>query len=213
MDHPGADAPPHDRARVAHELGQEESYFWPSLLSTEQSRSATESELVQIWPTRQLVPGDVWRTLFRQATEQIDVLVYAGNFLIEAYDLVEVIRTKVRSRRRASGFCSATASARRSTSAPGRNVCRASWTAADRAWSTRPRWPNCPGVQIRLHQTVLYASQFRFDESMLVNNHTYGSPGSAITGASTSASVPGGQLFDYYQRAYERVWATGEPVP
>ena len=50
---------------------------------------------MQLWPTRQLVPGDVWRTLFRQAAEQIDVLVYAGNFLIEAYDLVDVIRTKV----------------------------------------------------------------------------------------------------------------------
>ena len=32
-----------------------------------------------------------------------------------------------------------------------------------------------PGVQVRTHQTTLYASQFRFDDSMLVNNHTYGS--------------------------------------
>ncbi|HET9648304.1 MAG TPA: hypothetical protein VFP34_08745 [Microlunatus sp.] len=92
-------------------------------VSTEQSRSATQSELVQVWPTRQLAPGDVWRALFRQAKAQIDVLVCACNFLIEAYDLVEVIRTKAE-RGTPSGSFSATASAKPFTNVRGRNACR-----------------------------------------------------------------------------------------
>ena len=69
-----------------------------------------------------------------------------------------------------------------------------------------------PGVSIRLHQTVLYASLYRFDESMMVNNHTYGSQ-AGRSPVLHLRRVPNGQLFDYYDRAFERVWATGEPVP
>lgn len=68
-----------------------------------------------------------------------------------------------------------------------------------------------PGVQIRLHQTTLYASQYRFDDSMLINNHTYGS-WAARSPVMHLRRVPGGQLFDYYSRGFERVWATGESV-
>ena len=60
--------------------------------------------------------------------------------------------------------------------------------------------------------TVLYASQYRFDDSALINNHTYASQ-AARSPVLHLQKVPGGQLFDYYQHAFERVWATGEPVP
>jgi hypothetical protein len=57
LDHPRPDAHATTRARVAKVLGQEETYFSPRLLSTAQSRSATQSELVQFWPSRIAVPG------------------------------------------------------------------------------------------------------------------------------------------------------------
>lgn len=31
------------------------------------------------------MPAEVWQSLFRQAVDQLDVLVYSGGFLIEAY--------------------------------------------------------------------------------------------------------------------------------
>ena len=49
-----------------------------------------------MWPTRSSVPGAVWKALFKQTTSDIDVLVYSGGFLVDAYDLVEVIRSKAR---------------------------------------------------------------------------------------------------------------------
>jgi transcriptional regulator with XRE-family HTH domain len=202
---------PATRARVANALGEDESYFWPALLGTEQSRATTQSELVQLWPTRQAVPGDVWRTLFRQAERQIDVLVYSGGFLIEAYDLVEVIQAKASAGVRfrillGDSHSEAVHQRAREERLP---------ALVNRCESSREYLADViplPGVQVRLHGTILYASQFRFDESMLVNNHTYGSQ-AARSPVMHLRHVPGGQLFDYYDRSFERVWAKGQPVP
>ena len=201
---------PTTRGRVAQLLGLDETYFWPSLLATEQSRNATTSELVQLWPTRGTVPGDVWQALFAQAKSQLDVLVYSGGFLIEAYNLVEVIETK------SSEGANFRILVGDSRSEAVRNRARDEGLPAliDRTRSTLEYLAGVarlPGVQLRTHQTTLYASQFRFDDSMLVNNHTYGS-WAAQSPVLHLRRVPGGQLFSYYDRAFERVWATGEPV-
>lgn len=198
------------RAKVARALGSEETYFWPALLGREQAKSATSAELVQVWPSRADVPGDVWRSLFQQATDQVDVLVYSGGFLIEAYNFVDTIRTKsadgvnfrvlvgdsrsdaVRTRAREEGLPSL----------------------IERTRSTLEYLADVvplPGVQIRTHQTTLYASQYRFDGSMLVNNHAYGS-WAANSPMLHLQRVPGGRLFAHYDAAFDRVWATAEPV-
>ncbi|MGL5827173.1 MAG: hypothetical protein ACRCYU_20505, partial [Nocardioides sp.] len=191
-------------------LGFDETYFWPALLGAEGSRAASQAEVVQLWPTRNNVPEEVWRSLFGQAAEQIDVLVYAGGFLIEAYDLVEVIE-----RRSAAGVrfrillgdsrCEQVRIRGEEEGLP---------TLAARCRSTLEYLASVaglPGVDIRLHQTVLYASQYRFDHAMLINNHTYGSWASRSP-VMHLVNVPGGHLFDYYDQAFERVWQTGQSV-
>lgn len=65
-----------------------------------------------------------------------------------------------------------------------------------------------PGVQIRTHGTTFYASQYRFDDTMLINSHTF----AAQSPVTHLQRVPGGQLISYCAAAFERVWATGEPV-
>lgn len=198
------------RARVARLLAQDETYFWPQLLDTSETKNATEAELVQIWPTRSVVPADVWRTLLRQTHSQLDVLVYSGGFLVESFDLVDVIGAKaaagthirillgdpqaenVRSRGREEGL----------PTLPQRCTSTAEYLA---------EVAHLDGVSIRIHQTVLYASQFRFDDAMLINPHTYGSY-AARSPVHHLKRVPGGQLFTYYDQAFERVWATGKPL-
>ena len=206
------DRQPHatTRARVAQVLGADETYLWPALLGSEQTKGATQAELVQIWPTRNAVPGDVWRTLLDQTHRQLDVLVYSGGFLVEAYDLVEVIR-----RKSAAGVnfrlllgdsrCEAVRQRGEEEGLP---------TLPERCQSTLEYLRDVrtlDGVQIRIHRTTLYASEFRFDDAMLVNNHTYGS-WAARSPVHHLRRVPGGQLFDYYANAFDRVWATGRPV-
>lgn len=155
------------RARVAQVLGHDETYFWPRLLGSVETRNATNSELVQIWPTRGDVPGDVWRSLFAQAAADVDLLVYSGGFLIEAHNLVDIIETKAAA---GTNFrlligdprCEAVRLRSRDEQLP---------SLPERCRSTqeylRPV-ADLPGVSIRTHQTTLYASQYRFDGSMLV---------------------------------------------
>ena len=46
---------------------------------------------------------------------------------------------------------------------------------------------------------------------MLINNHTFGAY-AAQSPVIHLHRVPGGQLFSYYDAAFKRVWAFGEPV-
>jgi transcriptional regulator with XRE-family HTH domain len=198
------------RAAVANALSQDETYLWPALLGTRQSRDATESELVQVWPTRNEVPGEVWRSLLRQATDQVDILMYAGSFLFEAYDLVETVRAKAEAGTNfrilvGDGRCEAVHLRQREEGRPAiGDRCRSSLEYLSAIAGVN-------GVQIRKHQTTLYVSVFRFDDSMLINNHTYGSFASHSP-VMHLRRVPGGQLYDFYARSVDRVWATGEPV-
>ena len=205
------DRTPHasTRARVAQLLGHDETYFWPRLLGTDQSRDATTSELVQLWPSRNLVPGDVWRSLFRETTEQLDILVYAANFLIEAYDLVEVIGRMSHSGARTrillgDAECEAVRVRGEEEGLP---------TIVDRCRSSLDYLRavgGLPGVSIRTHETTLYSSIFRFDNSMLVNNHSYGRY-AAQSPVLHLRRVAAGQLFDHYEASFDRVWATAKP--
>jgi hypothetical protein len=53
-----------------------------------------------------------------------------------------------------------------------------------------------------------------FDDHMLVNAHVYGAP-AAHSPVLHLRRLPGGQLFDHYQAAFERVWeqASTDNVP
>ncbi|WP_157224056.1 XRE family transcriptional regulator [Nocardia paucivorans] len=166
--------------------------------------------MVQIWPTRLEVPHDVWRALMRQVTNRIDVLVYAGGFLVESLDFVDVVRTKaaagvvirillgesdspeVIARSREEGL----------PSLPQR--CRST---LEYLWETT----SSPMVDIRTHRTPLYNSIYRFDDSMLVNTHSYGTY-AARSPVQHLQRVPGGHLFGYYTESFEAVWATGRPA-
>lgn len=206
------DRMPHSttRVRVVRLLGQDETYFWPQLLSTEQSRNASQAELVQIWPTRNTVPGEVWRSLFQQAAEQIDVLVYSGGFLVEAYDLVEIIRKKSAA---GTNFRLLVGDSRSETVRQ-RGMEEGLPTLPQRCQSTLEYLSDVrelAGVDIRIHQTVLYVSQFRFDDAMLINNHTYGAF-AAKSPIMHLRKVPGGQLFAYYAAAFDRVWETAQTL-
>lgn len=198
------------RLKVAHALNQEETYLWPELLTGTRAANASLSELVQIWPTRSEVPHDVWRSLMRQATSTIQVLVYAGGFLVESLDFVNVVRAKalsgvevrillgdgeseaVRARAREEGLLSL----------PQR--CRS--TLEYLAEVT-----NLPNVSIRTHHTPLYNSIYQFDDSMLVNTHSYGAY-AAKSPVQHLQRVSGGHLFGHYLDSFEAVWATGRPA-
>jgi DNA-binding transcriptional regulator YdaS (Cro superfamily) len=79
---------------VARALSVAEAYLWPAIVNEQVTQSASVAELLQLHPSRSGVPHDVWRQLIAGTREALDVLTYAGTFLFEQHDLVDVIREK-----------------------------------------------------------------------------------------------------------------------
>jgi hypothetical protein len=69
-----------------------------------------------------------------------------------------------------------------------------------------------PGVEIRLHETILYNSIYRFDDELLANAHAYGSP-APRNPVLHLRRVPQGRVFDHYMNSFDRVWSGAAPVP
>ncbi|WP_067697102.1 hypothetical protein [Nocardia jejuensis] len=146
----------------------------------------------------------------RQATENIQILVYAGGFLVESLDFVNVVREKsragaevrillgdgdsenVRARAREEGL----------PSLPQR--CHST---LEYLWEIN----DLSRVDIRTHHMPLYNSLYRFDDSMLVNAHSYGAY-AAKSPVQHLQQVQGGHLFSYYLDSFEAVWATAKPA-
>jgi transcriptional regulator with XRE-family HTH domain len=72
------------RMSAAAVLGKSDGFLWPSTESDRISRSATEAELVRLYPSRGAIDADMWLSLVEDANESIDLLAYAGSFLHDA---------------------------------------------------------------------------------------------------------------------------------
>lgn len=195
---------PITRHRVARALGHEETYLWPELLTDGLENGVCPDVVGGAWPTRTAISSETWHSLFDHAKRRLDILVYAGAFLVETLDLADVLRFKadqgVAVRVLVGDSDSAAVKARAKelglTWLPER--CRT--TATYLAETTRSR------ICIRPHGTTLYASQFRFDDTLLINPHAYGvwAAQSPVFRFDCSTSA----IFQFYADTFERVWAT-----
>jgi hypothetical protein len=195
------------RRGVAALLKLEEAYLWPSILNDAGGGRVHAGDFVALYPNRGAVPGDLWLALVNQARESIDILVYAGLFLWDAHPelpdrlgskAIQGVRIRltlgdpqseaVRLRGQEEGIGDALAARIRMSLAYLREAA------------------STPGVELRLHSTVLYNSLYRFDEDLLVNIHAYGSP-AARSPVLQIRQRPGGTLFNHYLASFDRVWS------
>lgn len=203
---------PRYRREIAAIVRESEAYLWPSALSSERRTEAAESEIVRVYPHRAGIPGDVWTRLFGRASEGIDVLVYAALFLPEQQPkLLKQLCRQAESGTRIRfllGDPDSEAVARRgdeegigdAISAKIQNVLSFFEGHADHG---------C--VDLRLHQTTLYTSIYRFDRDMLVNHHVLGLP-AAHAPVMHLRQLDSGDLFATYADTFERVWSTAVPA-
>ncbi|MGH8964383.1 MAG: XRE family transcriptional regulator, partial [Actinomycetes bacterium] len=82
------------RHQVAVRLGVDETYLWPGALAADQVASASESEILVVYPHRWSVPRDTWGVLFDSAEQEIGVLVYSGLFLADDPGMINLFRAK-----------------------------------------------------------------------------------------------------------------------
>ena len=199
------------RIKISAFLKLEEGYLWPDALSRDQVASASESEIVNIYPARWAVPSDLWRAFFAKAEEEIGVLVYSGLFIPEDAGILKVFREKA-----ADG-----ANVRILLGNPDSDVVaqRGADEGINMDMAARCRVAivlyqslrEVEGVEFRLHSTILYNSIYRADDQLLVNTHVYGSPASHAP-VLHLRHVAGGEMVSTYVRSFEKVWAGGTPL-
>ena len=197
---------PVTRVKVAHVLHQEATFLWPALVQDSEMCVEAAVEIERVWPTRSSISTETWHALFSKATEQLDILVYAGAFLVETLDLADVLEWKVSKGTQvrmlvADPECEAVR-------------VRALELALDwlpqRCGTTLDYLRRVNGILLRPHDAASYASLFRFDDVLLANMHAYGiwachSPVMQLRRASS------GKLFDFYANSFERTWTKQRP--
>lgn len=203
---------PRHRASVARHLESEETFLWPQLLQDPSTHVASRAEIAAVYPSRAAVPATLWRRLLESATENIDILVYSGLFLIDTNpDLPQLIEKKA-----ADGLTarllygdpdSAVVANRGEEEGIGENLA----ARVRMSLSYMNGLTNTAGVEFRQHQAVLYNSIYRFDDDMLVNAHVLGFPAGQNPMLHVQ-HVPGGRLFGHYLQSLLKLWDCSAPT-
>ncbi|RFU82772.1 XRE family transcriptional regulator [Streptomyces triticagri] len=200
------DRTPHRRHRwaTATFLGVDEVYLWPAV--EKQVETASASELVTYYPHRGAVPASLWSSLIDQAANHVEILVYAGLFLFDGHpDLPDQLADKAR----------AGAQVRILLGDPDSEMIHQRGVEegigddlAARARITRRYLEpaaDVPGVEVRLHDTILYNSIYRFDDDVLVNPHVLGAP-AGQNPVLHFRYLPGARTFRHYMRSFDYAW-------
>lgn len=209
---PRRDEMPEGRNALATMLGQPESYLWPAAVPPERQAMIAASEIIGVYPHRTAVPLDLWDQLLAAATDRIDVLVHAGQFLVERPDFIRTLAEKagagVTVRINFGDPASRAVSLRSEEEQLGKSVLAVRIKYGLAAY--KPLL-GTPGIEFRFHKTTLYNSIFRYDDQMIVNTHVYG-----VLGAHAPAlhlrKLGAGDLFDTYAKSFVDVWTLSKPA-
>ena len=204
---------PRHRNRLAAVLRETESYLWPRSVSEDRQAELSESELVKIYPRRAEILREGWTRLIDSASEQIDILVYAGLFFPEQQpELAQTLCDKVRDGARVRLLMARPdgdyVTRRGVEEGIGGDTVVARVRNALAFYQPHARH-EC--IEVRLHDTTLYNSIFRFDEEMLVNTHVFGLP-AAHAPVVHLRRLAGGELFSIYENSFDRVWEAAVPA-
>lgn len=165
---------------------------------------AREAGLMEVFSRRSDVPSETWKNLFARARSRIDVLVYAGAFLFEHPDFGNAVKTVLSAGGSVrilfgdpDGAAVRMRTAEEKTEGSIVDRVRTSLSRVDALGATN--------IEVRFHDTSLYASVYRFDDRMVVTPQLFGVR-AALAPALVLAQVSGG-LFDSYAAHFESVWA------
>jgi transcriptional regulator with XRE-family HTH domain len=208
---------PRHRYAVAEQLGVAAEDLWPgascsaALPRPGGTSEADGSEVVGVYPHRWAVPGDLWRTLFREASEEIGVLVYSGLFLSEDSGVHRILRTKAGQGVRIRILLGDPASEHVARRGADEGVGGAMAAKIENALVMYASLRSTEAIQFRLHDTILYNSIYRADDELLVNTHLYGFAAAQAPVLHLRATADGSMVSNYLD-SFERVWADAVPL-
>lgn len=200
------------RLKAAAVLRKDDAWLWPSTKDDSKSRSASEAELVQLYPNRGAVSTETWCHLITTASESIDLLAFAASFLHDSIPdftqlLAERARAGVRVRLLFGDPDSEAVALRGEEEGIGDLLgsrCRLTW-------AYFAELVHEPGIEARKHGSTLYNSIFRFDNALLANTHTLGAPANHSP-VLHFQRIPGGRLFNHYMSGFEQTWEAAQPL-
>lgn len=197
------------RIAAAKALAVEETYLWPEVINDPKTQSASQAELLQLYPTRGAVPSDTWKEFFSGAHEAIDLLFYAGTHMFES-DLVGTLARKA-----SEGVqCRVLIGDETSEAVRLRAVEEGTTGGLEGRIQLHRLYLRAlrgiAGVEVRAHGTTLYNSLYRFDQDLLVNTHAYGAP-AGLSPILHLRRVPGGRMWDHFMQSYDEVWKLATP--
>lgn len=200
---------PAHRSQIAEVLRCPVAHLWPSI-ETVGGRASVGDDLIAMYRQRREVPTAVWRSLLHSAKNRVDIMAYAATFFADQVsdlgrEFRELGEAGVMVRLLFGDPASAAVSARAAEEGVSGLAGRIDLVL--RYVSAALGQPN---VEVRLHDTVLYASMFRFDEEILVNPHALGSPAGdnpVLHMRDRSDGVAGAWL-----QSFDRVWSSATPI-
>jgi transcriptional regulator with XRE-family HTH domain len=198
------------RYAVAAFFGVDEAYIWPDALDRDEIATASESEIVSVYPHRWAVSRDVWQRFLEQAEREIGILVYAATFLAEDTGFRRLLEDKAKSGVRLRILLGDPDSPAVADRGHAEGIDEAIVGKVRNALILFRPLLRIDNVEIRLHGTTLYNSIYRADEQLLVNTHIYGMMASNAP-AFHLRKIPGGDLVSTYLESFERVWEGAAP--
>jgi transcriptional regulator with XRE-family HTH domain len=199
---------PRHRSRAAQHLRVEATFLWPDPQPRSERRTG---ELVFTYPNRASVPRETWLTLLREARERIDVLVFSGTFFAQTNPHVATMLADQAVSGARVRLCFGDPHGQAAAIRGREEGIGDTLAAKIRASLTyyRPLLSE-QGCEVRLHDTTLYNSLFRYDDNLLVNPHVFGQPASANP-LFHLKRVDAAGWFDNYARSFDVVWAGARP--
>jgi transcriptional regulator with XRE-family HTH domain len=201
------------RWTAAKRLGVDESYLWPEVLerSLKRRQEASKSELVELYPDRASVARELWLRLLTDAREYVDVLVFSGTFYSQTQPRVARMLAEAAGRGATVRLCFGDPTSQAVATRDREEALGGTLAAKIRSALTYYRsLTEVDGCEVRLHNTTLYASLFRYDDEILVNPHAFGEPASANPTLHLRR-LDGGTIADHYIDSFARVWDTALP--
>jgi hypothetical protein len=198
------------RAAVARILNVDEGDLWP-LTTRPNMTPQPPNEILAAYPHRWSVPRAVWLTLFEHAREEIDILAYAGLFLAEDSGVLRTIAARAGQRVRVRIALGDPDSPKVATRGADEGVGDSLSAKIRNALVRYRQLLDTQGVEIRLHDTILYNSIYRADDQLLINPHAYGIPASDAP-VLHIRQVRDEDMASTYMGSFERVWAAARPL-
>lgn len=196
---------PRNRRKIARLTGRDEAGLWP-----ETEAAYASGDVLLAYPHRWAVPRDEWISLFTSATREIGILVYSGLFLAEDEGIRALLASKAQAGVRVRILLGDPGSRSVLQRGADEGIDDAMAAKIRNALTHYRTLDSLENAQIRLHETVLYASLYRADDELLANVHAYGL-GAAQAPVFRIRCMPGGDVARLYLDSFERVWKTAKP--